>query len=92
MYHVFFSNQYKKSLKLISRHKDFDVGKHKEIVRSLKSGDVLNQKYKDHELKGEYSGIRECHIQNDILLLYRKDKDVLILILVDIGTHSYLFE
>jgi len=58
----------------------------------LKSGSTLDSKYRDHELKGVYVGIRECHIQNDILLLYCKEKDVLVLVLVDIGTHSHLFE
>lgn len=92
MYYIAYSSQYKKSLKRISQHKDFDVKKHREVVALLESGENLNQKYRDHELKGEYSGVRECHVQNDILLLYRKEKNVLVLILVDIGTHSYLFE
>lgn len=92
MYYIAYSSQYKKSLKRISRHKDFDVRKHKEVISLLESGEKLNQKYRDHELKGEYSGVRECHIQSDILLLYRKEKDVLVLLLVNVGTHSYLFE
>ncbi|KKU81686.1 MAG: Toxin-antitoxin system, toxin component, RelE family [Parcubacteria group bacterium GW2011_GWA1_47_8] len=92
MYHVIPSNQYAKSLKRVSQHKDFDVRKHKEVIRFLESDEKLAPQYKDHELKGEFIGIRECHVQNDILLLYRKEKDVLVLLLVDIGTHSYLFE
>lgn len=92
MYHVFPSNLYKKSLKRISQHRGFDAKKHKEIIRLLENDDKLPPHHKDHELKGEYAGIRECHIQNDTLLLYRKDKEVLVLLLVDIGTHSYLFE
>lgn len=92
MYHIIPSNKYTKSLKRISQHKDFDVKKHKQIVKSLGNGEPLALQYKDHELKGEFVGIRECHVQNDILLLYRKDKNVLVLLLVNIGTHSSLFE
>ena len=92
MYKVFPSNQYRKSLKRVAQHKDFNVKKLDEIVLFLKNTEKLSPQYKDHELKGEYTGIRECHIQNDMLLLYRKEKDVLVLLLVDIGTHSYLFE
>lgn len=92
MYHVIPSNKYTKSLKRISQHKDFDVKKHKEIIVLLENGEPLSSQYKDHELKGEFGGIRECHIQNDILLLYRKEKKVLVLLLVNIGTHSNLFE
>jgi len=92
MYHVIPSNKYLKSLKRISQHKDFDVKKHKEIVSLLKSNEKLAPWYRDHELKGEMAGFRECHIQNDILLVYQRNKDVLILLLVNMGTHSSLFK
>lgn len=74
------------------RHKDFKREKLEALVNLLEAGEELDIRYKDHELKGKYSGIRECHIQNDILLLYRKEKGILVLVMVDIGTHSYLFE
>lgn len=92
MYHVVPSNKYAKSLKRIGQHKDFQIKKLDEIILMLKNNEKLEPRYRDHELNGEYSGVRECHIQNDILLLYRKEKNVLVLILVNIGTHSYLFE
>lgn len=34
---------------------------------------------------------RECHIKDDLLLIYYKDKTVLVLVLVSIGTHHQLF-
>lgn len=91
MYRVFPSSRYKKSLKRISQHKDFNIERLKGVISLLKNDEHLESQYRDHELKGEFAGIRECHIQNDILLMYRKEKDVLVLILVDIGTHSSLF-
>lgn len=36
----------------------------------LAKGDSLPEKYKDHALKGEYKGLRECHIMPDWLLIY----------------------
>lgn len=92
MYRIFALKKYTKSLKRVSQYKDFDVKKHKEIIRLLENGEPLASQYKDHELKGEFVGIRECHVQNDILLLYRKERDILVLVLVNIGTHSNLFE
>lgn len=92
MYYIDPSNKYIKSLKRVSQHKDFNANKLDEVVLLLKSGSTLDPKYRDHELKGEYVGVRECHVQNDMLLLYRKEKDVLVLILVNIGTHPRLFE
>lgn len=92
MYRIVPTNRYEKSLKRISQHKDFNIERFKEIILLLKSDEHIEPQYRDHELKGEFAGIRECHIQNDILLMYRKEKEVLILILVDIGTHSSLFQ
>lgn len=91
MYRVFPSGRYKKSLKRISQHKDFNVKKLDEIVSLLKEGASLGPQYRNHELKGEFAGTRECHIQNDILLMYHKEKGTLILLLVDVGLHSFLF-
>ena len=61
------------------------------VVEKLKNNQPLEPRHKDHELKGEYAGVRECHIKNDLLLLYTKQKDLLVLLLVDIGTHSSVF-
>ena len=44
------------------------------------------------ELKGKYKGFRECHIQPDWLLMYLKEDDILVLTLVDTGTHADLFD
>lgn len=36
-------------------------------------------------------GMRECHIEPDWLLIYKTEKDMLILKLIRTGTHSDLF-
>ncbi|MBQ7154135.1 MAG: type II toxin-antitoxin system mRNA interferase toxin, RelE/StbE family [Synergistaceae bacterium] len=41
--------------------------------------------------EGRRKGCRECHINPDWLLVYRKDKKELILYLIHTGTHSDLF-
>ncbi|MCX6712069.1 MAG: type II toxin-antitoxin system YafQ family toxin [Candidatus Vogelbacteria bacterium] len=55
------------------------------VIDTLVSNKKLGEKYKDHQLKGELALYRECHIFNDLLLVYRIEKDELILVLVDIG-------
>jgi len=47
-------------------------------------------KFRDHQLNGILSDYRECHIRGDLLLVYTILKDEIVLILVDIGSHSYL--
>lgn len=45
-------------------------------------------KYHDHALIGNMRGYRECHIRNDVLLIYKKEQDILIMTCVRIGSHS----
>ncbi|MEI6581206.1 MAG: type II toxin-antitoxin system YafQ family toxin [bacterium] len=91
MYQVVFTSQYKKSLKKISRSGNFPIKEIERVIVLLILGKMLPVKYRDHGLNGEFSDYRECHIQGDLLLIYKIEKENLILILVDIGSHSQLF-
>ena len=91
MYKVVFSSQYKKSLRKISRSGIFPIKEIEKVINLLITGEILSPRYKDHGLNGELSGYRECHIKSDLLLIYKIENRELILILVDIGTHSQLF-
>ena len=62
-----------------------------QTIDLLSSGQKLQFSYRYHNLNGELSKYRECHIKGDLLLIYKIEKDNLILILVDIGSHSQLF-
>ena len=92
MYRTRSTKTYRKAFKRISRHKDFNDDEFNLLIDLLcQDEEVLPLKYKDHQLKGNFKDYRECHIQNDILLVYKKYEDVLILALVNIGSHSELF-
>ena len=60
-------------------------------VLTLARGERLPLTYRDHALQGDMSSFRECHISGDLLLIYSKHEDVLILELITIGTHAQLF-
>ena len=81
---------FKKDLKKIKKS-NLDLDKLYTVVELLANDDILEEKYKDHKLKGEYSGLRECHIEPDWLLIYEKKDDVLVLILNRTGSHSDLY-
>ena len=85
------SNQFKKDLKRAIK-RNLNIELLDDVVSDLSNNKKLDSKYKDHELKGEYSGFRECHIESDWLLIYRKEMDELELFLLRTGTHSDLFE
>ena len=83
--------QFKKDFKLAERQ-GLDMDELKKIILILANGEVLPEEYKDHELKGDYKGHRECHIDPDWLLIYKITESVLVLSLVRTGTHSRLFK
>ena len=51
----------------------------------------LDAKYQDHQLKGKEKAFRECHIKDDWLLKYLRDKNTLVLVLTRTGSHQDLF-
>ena len=62
-----------------------------KIIKLLANEQSLPPENKDHELKGKFKGYRECHIQNDWLLIYKVYKNELVLSLERTGTHSDIF-
>ena len=59
------------------------------LVGLLLSGAPLPPHYRDHPLKGDRSGTRDCHLRADMVLVYTRTAKLLKLI--RIGTHSDLF-
>nr|WP_027397609.1 type II toxin-antitoxin system YafQ family toxin [Anaerovibrio lipolyticus] len=87
---VIWTGQFKKDYKLaMKRH--LDINLLDDVIRKLANSEKLDDKYKDHELSGNWAGHRECHILPDWLLIYRIDEDVITLTLTRTGTHSDLF-
>lgn len=86
-----FSNAYKKSYKRAEK-RGLDMNKLDDVVKIIANGENLPEIYKDYSLNGKYKNCRECHILPDWLLIYRKLEDVLVLYLIETGTHSDLFE
>ena len=61
-----------------------------DVIDTLLAGEPLQEKHRDHDLVGRYTGFRECHVQPDWFLIYRIDNDMLILTAARTGTHSDL--
>ena len=85
------TTRYRKSLKkMLKRGKD--IKKISAVVRMLAMGESLPPQYRDHALSGDLEGLRDCHIENDWVLLYFfTTSGELILTLSDTGTHADLF-
>lgn len=91
MLNVRYHTQFKKDYKSLKKS-HYNMELLNEVIKKLADGKKLEAKYKDHPLKGEYIGCRECHIQSDWLLIYEINKNDLILYLTRTGTHSELFK
>jgi mRNA interferase YafQ len=90
IYRIARSNSYKRDYRLAERQ-GRDVERLECVIDALASGDSLPAEYRDHPLKGEYKGYRECHIEPDWLLVYKIDKGLLVLLLSRTGAHSKIF-
>ncbi|MCA3174071.1 MAG: type II toxin-antitoxin system YafQ family toxin [Burkholderiales bacterium] len=62
----------------------------KPVLTGLVTDQPLDERYRDHDLSGQWAGYRECHIKPDLLLIYSKT-DNNILRLARLGSHSELF-
>ena len=89
-YKIKTTKKFEKDLKLMSK-RGYKIELLKEVVDKLANGIELEQKYKNHNLVGNWNGYKECHISPDWLLIYLIEDDVLVLTLTRTGTHSDLF-
>lgn len=84
------SSRFKKDLKLAIK-RGYNIELLDEVVNKLAMQKALEEKYRDHELAGDFKGFRECHITPDWLLVYQIVDNELVLYLSRTGTHSDLF-
>ena len=66
-----------------------DMEKLRTVIDRLCSRGPLDPRHNDHPLRGQWKGLRDCHIEPDWLLIYRKAEGDLQL--VRTGSHSELF-
>lgn len=61
-----------------------------KITKMLRSKQPLPPKHKDHALKWDYEGYRDCHIKPDLVLVYKIENNTLYL--SRIGRHKDIFK
>ncbi len=88
MLKIEFTNSIKKDLKKYKHQKDVLL-ELQRVIELLTSKITLPTKYRDHNLIGNWTMYRECHVKNDVLLIYKIEKDILVL--TRFGSHAKLF-
>lgn len=88
MLDIFFQTTFKKDFKRCEK-RGKDVHKLDDVIKALVAEKELPDKYEDHSLIGNYRGFRECHLEPNWLLIYKKTETAVIF--VRLGTHADLF-
>ena len=91
MYKIEITKKFKQSMKKVQKS-GINTQIIYDVINIIAKGEPLPEKYSNHPLKGRYKGFYDCHILPDLVLIYRIEKERLILLLFDIGTHSNLFK
>jgi mRNA interferase YafQ len=63
------TSQFKKDVKLAGK-RGYKLDKLKIVFDLLIEAEHLPPQYKDHPLRGNYAGSRDCHIEPDWILVY----------------------
>lgn len=62
------------------------------VLETLRTRQPLTARHRDHPLKGEWKGWRDCHVEPDWVLVDQVDEEKGELILGRTGSHADLFE
>lgn len=91
-YNIDMTSNFKKQFKRVKKQNK-DINKFIYVLEKLANGEKLEAKYKDHQLVNDkyYKNCREYHIEPDWLLVYQYQEEKLVLLLVNIGSHSSMF-
>ncbi len=86
---IHYTSQFKRDYKKLKKQ-NRALDKLKAVIETLFSDKALGSEYKDHPLIGGWKGCRDCHIEPDWILIYKIEKNTLIL--ERTGSHSELFK
>lgn len=69
------------------------MSKLEEVIKLIvqQENEILTNRYRDHQLSGNLRQFRELHIENDWLLVYRIDNNLVELELTATGKHNEVF-
>jgi mRNA interferase YafQ len=83
-----YTRQFEKDIKRMKK-RGKNLEKIKIIIQRLVAEKNPESMHQDHKLIGNWRDRRECHIESDWLLIYKREKEQIIF--ERTGTHSDLF-
>lgn len=85
------TSQFKKDVKRADK-RGKNMAKLKAVLELLMDGQPLPAILKDHPLRGNFAGSRDCHIEPDWVLIYTLTEKETHVRFERTGTHSDLFD
>lgn len=88
------TDDFRKDWERLSRSGRHDMRTLKQVMLLLIArDDPLPPEWKDHPLKGDLEGMRECHVKGDLLLVYqiRNKGERELVMFFRAATHSEIF-
>lgn len=89
MLDIVISNKCKKDLRR-AKKRGLDLNDFFAVVEMLQRRETLPVRYRDHALTANRTGLRDCHIRPDWVLIYEIRETELVLLLVETGNHADL--
>ncbi len=83
-----FTRQFARDLKRMQK-RGKDRERIKSVIQALIETGHLDPIHRDHALLGGWQGRRECHIESDWLLIYKREENRIVF--ERTGTHADLF-
>ena len=84
-----YTTAFKRDYKRLQK-RGYDMVKLRQVLEQLAGGETNEEQYRDHPLRGNYVGARDCHVEPDWVLIYAIAGDELRLLRT--GTHTDLFK
>ncbi len=91
MYEIAYAQSARKALKRLWRSGSFSQEQFQKLLSLFMTGEVLPKEFKDHQLQGDLSRFRECHIGFNLLVMYERIENDHTVVIENIGTHQELF-
>lgn len=82
-----YSARFKRDMKKL-RHDQKLVEEIQTVIKRLANRETLEPRYRDHPLTGNMKELRDCHIRNDVILVYGIEEASLTLYCMRVGSHS----
>jgi mRNA interferase YafQ len=84
------TSQFKKDVRRVEK-RGKNLAKLKAVLERLIGGEPLAPECKDHPLRGDFAGSRDCHIEPDWVLIYTLTEKGTHVRFERTGSHSDLF-